>query len=168
MNKILMSFMVLLFPLSAMAHDEWHDIKTETVEKTVNFDTAKHAIKSKGKETLGTFDTEKLRNSEVTITGYTDKRGSEAYNEKLGQRRADNVSQFLGVPATVVSKGESEALQSDTKNMWTDRKTVIKVKTTEVTYLPVYLIGEDHEVAGPLNHLYYGTRAQWTNRGQAR
>ena len=167
MKKILISLLLAL-PLSVMAHDEWHDVKVETVEKTVNFDTAKADVKKKGVKTLGTFDTEKLRNSEVTITGYTDKRGSEAYNEKLGQRRADNVSQFLGVPATVVSKGESEALQSDTKNMWTDRKTVIKVKTTEVTYLPVYLIGEDHEVAGPLNHLYYGTRAQWTNRGQAR
>ena len=167
MKKILISLLLAL-PLSVMAHDEWHDINVETVEKTVNFDTAKDLVKTKGLKTLGTLNKEKLRNSEVTITGYTDKRGSQDYNDKLGLRRANAVFYVLDVPAKVVSKGESEAIQSDTKDMWTDRKAVVKVKTTEVTYLPVYLIGEDHTVAGPLNHLYYGTEGKWTNRGLTR
>jgi len=52
-------------------------------------------------------------NGNITVTGYTDRIGSDAYNQKLSERRADAVKNYLaskGVPAnrlTAVGKGES-------------------------------------------------------------
>jgi OOP family OmpA-OmpF porin len=52
-------------------------------------------------------------NGNITVTGYTDRIGSEAYNMRLSQRRADAVKNYLtskGVPAsrlTAVGRGES-------------------------------------------------------------
>jgi OOP family OmpA-OmpF porin len=57
--------------------------------------------------------------SGITISGHTDSVGSEAYNMKLGQRRADTVKDYLvskGVPAskiTTKSFGESQPVASN-------------------------------------------------------
>lgn len=51
-----------------------------------------------------------------TIEGHTDSRGSDAYNQKLSQRRAESVRQYLvdkGVPASrldAIGKGESSPI----------------------------------------------------------
>lgn len=62
-------------------------------------------------------------NGNITVTGYTDRIGSDAYNQKLSQRRADAVKSYLtskGVAAdrlTAVGKGESNPVVN-----CTDRK----------------------------------------------
>jgi OOP family OmpA-OmpF porin len=56
----------------------------------------------------------------VTIEGYTDSKGTEAYNQKLSERRAQAVKQYLvskGVMAdrlTTVGKGESDPVAPNT------------------------------------------------------
>ena len=64
--------------------------------------------------------------SNVTVTGYTDRLGSDAYNLKLSQRRADSVKAYLtskGVAAsrlTSVGKGESNPVVTCTERKLPD------------------------------------------------
>lgn len=57
-------------------------------------------------------------NGNITVTGYTDRIGSDAYNQKLSQRRADAVKSYLGSKGvntgrlTAVGKGESNPVVS--------------------------------------------------------
>ncbi|MEO8021308.1 OmpA family protein [Polaromonas sp.] len=57
-------------------------------------------------------------NGNITVTGYTDRLGSEAYNQRLSQRRADAVKAYLtgkGVSAdrlTAVGRGETNPVVS--------------------------------------------------------
>jgi OOP family OmpA-OmpF porin len=57
----------------------------------------------------------------VTIEGYTDSKGTEAYNQKLSERRANAVKNYLvsrGVEASrldAVGKGESDPVAPNTK-----------------------------------------------------
>jgi len=62
-------------------------------------------------------------NESITITGYTDRLGSEAYNQKLSQRRADAVKAYLAGKGVSTSRlnaqGKGEAnpvVQCDQKN----------------------------------------------------
>jgi OOP family OmpA-OmpF porin len=54
------------------------------------------------------------KSTAVSVTGHTDRAGSDAYNEKLSERRADAVREALiagGIPAEAITtawKGESE------------------------------------------------------------
>ena len=80
------------------------------------FDFDKSAIKPEGKQALDKFAAE-LRGSKfdvISVTGHTDRIGSDAYNVKLSTRRADVVKNYLvepaGLPAakiTATGAGES-------------------------------------------------------------
>jgi outer membrane protein OmpA-like peptidoglycan-associated protein len=84
----------------------------------VNFDTAKSTIR---KEDVADLDkavafVKKYPDSKVSVVGHTDSRGSEKYNQKLSQQRADAVKKYLvdkGEKAdriTATGKGEAEPI----------------------------------------------------------
>jgi peptidoglycan-associated lipoprotein len=71
----------------------------------------------------------------VTVVGNADERGSEAYNQELGQRRANTVAQYLqgkgAAPAqieAVISHGEDSPIcqESDLKCWQLNRRTAIR------------------------------------------
>lgn len=81
----------------------------------VNFDFAKATIRPDGEKVLGEWEArlEQCSDVHVAIHGFTDSIGSEAYNLKLSQRRADAVRDFLvkkGVSASrLTTKGFGKA-----------------------------------------------------------
>ncbi len=92
---------------------------TETItvgaEKLFGFDKAN--LKTEGKTALDEAAAKIKANPEikaVIVTGHTDRIGSEAYNQKLSERRAKQVADYLvtqGVDSSLISatgKGESE------------------------------------------------------------
>lgn len=76
------------------------------------FDFAKDTVRPAGKQALDAFAAE-LRGTQfdvITVTGYTDRIGSPAYNMKLSERRAEAVKSYLvekpGIPADkVIARG---------------------------------------------------------------
>ncbi len=79
------------------------------------FDTGKHTLTDQEKFELDAFTTnlEKERIVDIFIYGYCDDRGSNEYNKKLSQRRAETIRTFFsskGIPnkniKTVDGKGE--------------------------------------------------------------
>ncbi len=88
---------------------------TVSAEKLFGFDKSK--LKDDGKAALDEAAAKIKANSDielVMVTGHTDRLGSEAYNQKLSERRANQVKDYLvsqGVDASrlqAVGKGESE------------------------------------------------------------
>jgi OmpA-OmpF porin, OOP family len=93
--------------------------QSETVtvgaEKLFGFDKAN--LKDEGKAALDEAAAKIKANPEikaVIVTGHTDRIGSDAYNQKLSERRAKQVAEYLvsqGVDSSIISsegKGESE------------------------------------------------------------
>jgi len=93
--------------------------QTETItvgaEKLFGFDKAK--LKDEGKAALDEAAAKIKANPEikaVIVTGHTDRIGSDAYNQKLSERRAKQVADYLvaqGVDSSLITatgKGESE------------------------------------------------------------
>jgi len=73
------------------------------------FDFDKAAMKPSGKQELDKFaaDLRGTRFDVISVTGHTDRIGSEAYNKKLSTQRADAVKSYLvlsaGIPADKIS-----------------------------------------------------------------
>lgn len=61
---------------------------------SIYFDYDKHEIKDKYKLELQNI-VKHYKNGEIKITGYADSEGDEDYNQKLSQKRANSVEQFL-------------------------------------------------------------------------
>jgi OmpA-OmpF porin, OOP family len=92
--------------------------KTETItvgaEKLFGFN--KHGLKSEGKAALDEAAAKIKASPEikaVIVTGYTDRIGSDAYNQKLSERRAKEVADYLaaqGVDSSIItSEGKGKA-----------------------------------------------------------
>ncbi len=78
------------------------------------FDFDKATLRPQGRELLNKVAAELVKNENgvksISLVGHTDSTGSEAYNLKLSERRADSVRNYLierGVPASLITaKGE--------------------------------------------------------------
>ena len=90
------------------------------VLRDANFDLGKSVLRTRARVTLDSLaqqlNAPAPRSVKITITGYTDSIGSEAYNLKLGMARAMSVRSYLaskGVDAlrmTADSKGEADPI----------------------------------------------------------
>lgn len=93
-----------------------------TLQAETLFDFDKAVLRDDGKKTLDTEVVSKMKQypqvEVVLVTGHADRIGSDAYNQKLSQRRADAAKAYIvsqGVDAKRVetaSKGESEPVVS--------------------------------------------------------
>ena len=92
--------------------------ETITIQAETLFGFDKHDLKAEGKAVLDQQVVAKMKEHPdfdfVLITGHTDRIGTDAYNQKLSERRANQVMDYLvsqGVDAShlkAVGKGESE------------------------------------------------------------
>ena len=93
------------------------------VLRDANFDLGKSVLRTRARATLDSLaqqlNAPAARSVKITITGYTDSIGSDAYNLKLGMARAMSVRSYLaskGVDAsrmTADSKGEADPVASN-------------------------------------------------------
>lgn len=95
--------------------------------KDIYFDYDKSDLRAESRETLKQVAAvlKKSKNSTLTIEGHCDARGTEEYNQALGQRRAESARAYLvnlGVArkrVSTVSFGESQANQNaSTEDQW--------------------------------------------------
>lgn len=81
-----------------------------TLTADAYFDTDKFELKPAGKKAIAElakeFNQQKAQIHKITILGHTDNRGSAKYNQRLSERRAQAVANFLienGVPSRIIS-----------------------------------------------------------------
>jgi OOP family OmpA-OmpF porin len=93
------------------------NVETITIQSEALFDFDKYAIKGKNNQILDDVARKIKEHDDVDfilVTGHTDKIGTDAYNQKLSERRADAVKKYLAthgikdVRIKSVGKGESE------------------------------------------------------------
>jgi OOP family OmpA-OmpF porin len=98
-----------------------------TLDSKVLFDFDRAVLKPEGKAAIDSQVVGKLAQIQklevVLVTGHTDRLGSDAYNQKLSERRADAVRDYLvskGVPKDrieTIGMGEKQpVVQCDQKN----------------------------------------------------
>ncbi len=93
----------------------------ETINLSINFENNSYVVKEASLAKVDKFADflKKYKNYTAEIVGYTDSRGSAAYNKKLSQKRADEVKRLLvqrGVDAsrlTAVGMGELNPVASN-------------------------------------------------------
>lgn len=116
-------------------------VKKLTYSADTFFDFDKSTIKPAGKQTLDLVvkNLANLKLEVVVVVGHTDSVGTEAYNMKLGARRAAAVGAYLiskGVPKNLVyteSKGESHPVADNKtkEGRATNRRVVLEVIGTK-------------------------------------
>jgi len=82
---------------------------TITLAADTYFDFDKYKLKPAGKEALqqlaGDLNQRGANIQKITVVGNTDSKGSDAYNQKLSERRANTVANYLvenGVPQSLI------------------------------------------------------------------
>ncbi len=98
-------------------------VETLTLGAEALFNFDRSTLKPRGRARLDRLVTDLRRVTSVTdilVVGHTDSKGSEAYNYRLGQRRANTVANYLidnGVPASIItaqSRGELDPVAPNT------------------------------------------------------
>jgi outer membrane protein OmpA-like peptidoglycan-associated protein len=127
-------------PAPAPVVEEAVVVKEETIViRDVHFEFNKATLTPADKDVLSTVATrlkQETSTAQLRVTGHTDSVGSDAYNQKLSQRRADSVVKYLvenGVPqssfVSVSGAGESQPVAdnktADGRAM--NRRTEIKI-----------------------------------------
>jgi outer membrane protein OmpA-like peptidoglycan-associated protein len=127
-------------PAPAPVVEEAVVVKEETIvirDVNFQFDSAKLTAADKDKlNTIATRLKQEAASARLTVTGHTDSVGSDAYNQKLSDRRAHSVVEYLiesGVPrssfVSVTGAGESQPVAdnktADGRAM--NRRTEIKI-----------------------------------------
>ncbi len=141
MNKKVLGVFGALLMLSACSHGAvvCENFKQEFRHDEVLFSTGKAELTPEGKKVLDRQIEwlKKNPDKKIIVQGYTDPRGTEAYNMKLGEKRADVVKNYIvkaGINpnrVSVVSMGETElATTQNTPQGWAeDRRTVTVIVT---------------------------------------
>ncbi|TCP97683.1 OOP family OmpA-OmpF porin [Cricetibacter osteomyelitidis] len=107
--------------------------KTFSLSSDVLFNSAKYNLKPEAAATLdGVYgEIAQVTNPQVSVAGYADRMGKEAYNLKLSQRRAETVANYLvskGVDANAISAtgyGEANPVTGNTCDAVKGRKALI-------------------------------------------
>jgi OOP family OmpA-OmpF porin len=108
-----------------------------TLQAGALFDVNKSNIKSRGKEKLDILARklkETITTENIEIAGHTDSTGSDAYNQRLSQRRAQSVKDYLvtqGVPSEKIQTigfGESKPVASNTTKQGRARNRRVEVR----------------------------------------
>ena len=141
MNKKILSALGVLLMLSGCSHSavKCEGFKEEFRHDEVLFSTGKAELTPEGKKVLDKQIAWLKGNpkKKIIVEGYTDPRGTEAYNMKLGEKRANAVKNYItnaGINpnrVAVVSMGETElATTQNTPKGWAeDRRTVTVIVT---------------------------------------
>ena len=107
-------------PVVAPAKQTVHVTKKHTLEAGLLFPFDGAVLSAEGKEAVATVvsSTKDLENAEYEVYGYTDRIGSDAYNQKLSAKRANAVAQELSADGittikTVEGRGKAEPVTGD-------------------------------------------------------
>jgi outer membrane protein OmpA-like peptidoglycan-associated protein len=121
----------------------------------VYFDYDSAVLRDDARKILSSAAETLKRNPEasILITGNCDRRGSEAYNDKLGKRRGDSVKKFMfenGIDEErirIISRGKLNAVAplSDLVGMQKDRNAQFVIAEVEEVMLPYHGEPEIHE-----------------------
>jgi OOP family OmpA-OmpF porin len=109
-----------------------------TLDGKTHFDFDKSNLKPAGKQTLDDL-VGRLKGAEiqsVSVVGHTDSIGSEAYNQRLGQRRAETVKGYLadrGIPASKISTSSMGETQPVADNRTADGRAMNRRAEVDVT-----------------------------------
>ena len=109
--------------------------KNFTLNADVLFDFNKHTLKPEGYGALDTLyeqiKAERPKDGTATVIGYTDRIGSDGYNQALSQKRAQTVASYLvskGIPADKVSaegRGKAAPVTGDSCTSKNKRELIV-------------------------------------------
>jgi OOP family OmpA-OmpF porin len=109
-----------------------------TLDGKTHFDFDKSNLKPEGRQALDAL-MDRVKGADiqsVTVVGHTDSVGSDAYNDRLGQRRAETVKGYLvdrGLPASKITTQSAGEAQPVASNQTADGRAMNRRAEIEVT-----------------------------------